>query len=109
MQKPYYIEFEVRNEEKIYTQDVMISGKSEEMTAISFENIGAVPATINGRPLNPGSGILSYELEIPHIDISDYKLVFDNTTPGSKQVFVSMRKIFKTTARVILKACNSRK
>jgi hypothetical protein len=79
---------------RIITKSTTIYGESEKMTAISFKNIGTVPANIGGFPLNPGDEMLSFDTEIPHYDSTEYPVIFDNVA-GSKKVAVVLTKVLR--------------
>lgn len=91
-----YIRHKTATVSRIITAGETIDADDREVTSISFKNIGTVDATVNGIPLNVGDPMRSYNNELPHLDTTQYIVLF-SPIAGSKQVAVEYKKITGST------------
>lgn len=57
---------------------------------ISFKNIGTVDAHIDAFPLPAGDPMITYPTDVPHLDMTTYRIRFDNAV-GTKKILVIKR------------------
>jgi len=74
----------VRNESQPYAKGTYVES---DCLNIKFENMGAVDARVNGKPLAAGK-VVEIETRYPYFDTTKYTLQFD-TGLGTKLVWVT--------------------